>query len=93
MVELKKNRLYSFKEIESGYVDDKIKNIAISLDRYLSTILDEIEEFNNRISALCKRNDNLTSYQEDEIHPYVNSLLQFKTIENLYTPEIKISPK
>ena len=40
-----------------------------------------------------KKADNLTDFQEPVINPYVKSLLQFKTIENLYTSEIRVSPK
>jgi len=35
----------------------------------------------------------LTEYQATRIHPYVEPLLKVDTIYNLYTPEIKISPK
>ena len=72
----------------------EINNNVLELIKLANSISGQVysdEYYSERI--FLKKANNLTDFQEPVINPYVKSLLQFKTIENLYKPEIRLSPK
>ena len=46
-----------------------------------------------KIKIYPKKASSLTDFKVPEIHPDVEELLNFDTIENLYSPDLKVSPK